>query len=136
VRVSIEELEAIKKESSGPKPVPSQVETAESEQTAADMADTDLTPAPPAPEEKEPVPLEPQPKEPRSEAPTRGEIPSVKATDDTALLKPPPEKPEAPVKKKPSKVLRVFLYIIMFILYGGLIFLLYSYFTQMGLELF
>jgi serine/threonine protein kinase len=139
VRVSIEELEAIAKESSGPKPVPSQVETAESEQTAADQANTDLTPAPPAPEAKdeEPVPLEPQPKEPlRSEAPTRGEIPSVKTADDTALLKPPPEKPKAPLKKKPSKALRVFLYIIMFILYGGLIFLLYSYFTQMGLELF
>jgi serine/threonine-protein kinase len=143
VRVSIEELEAIAKESSGPKPVPSKVETAEMEQTAADMADTDLTPAPPAPlpaaekkEEEEVVPLEPQVKEPRTEAQTRGEIPSVKTADDTALLKPPPDKPKEPPKKKPSKVLRVFLYILMFILYGGLIFLLYSYFTQMGLELF
>ena len=140
VRVSIEELEAIAKESSGPKPAPSQVETAESEQTAADMADTDLTPAPKAPEqqpkeEEEVVPLEPQVKEPRSEAPTRGEIPSVKTADDTALLPPQPEKPKVPAKKQ-SKALRILLYILMFILYGGLIFLLYSYFTQMGLELF
>jgi len=131
VRVSIEELEAIKKESSGPKPVPSRVET------AADMADTDLTPAPAVPVPGAPAPEAPEPGETlRSEAPTRGEIPSVKTADDTALLKPPPDKPKEPPKKKPSKALRVFLYFLMFILYGGLVFLLYSYFKQAGLELF
>jgi serine/threonine protein kinase len=141
VRVSLEELEAIKKESSGPKPLPgppSQVETAEMEQTAADMADTDLTPAPPAPDqqpkEEEVVPLEPQIKEPRSEAQTRGEIPSVKTADDTALL--PPPNAQAEPAKKSSGTWRVILYIVLFLLYGGLIFLLYSFFTQSGVVLF
>jgi len=133
VRVSIEELEAIKKESSEPKALPdavSQVETAESEQTAADMAQTDLTPAP-GPPAQDPEPENP----PGSEAPTRGEIPSAKSLDETAILRPPPEKPKAP-KEKSSGVVRVLMWTVLFILYGGLIFLLYSYFTQMGLEIF
>jgi serine/threonine protein kinase len=134
VRVSIEELEAIAKESSGPKPAPSQIET------AADMADTDLTPAPSPPDqqpkEEEVVPLEPQIKEPRTEAQTRGEIPSVKTADDTALIPPPPEKPKAPPKKKRSKALRVLMWIAVVILYGGLVFLVLSFMQQSGLELF
>ncbi len=131
VRVSLDELEAIKKESSGPKPVPSQVETAESKQAAADQAETDLTPPPPPPEPRAPAPKGP----PKSEAPTRGEIPSVKSLDETAILPPPEEKPERP-EKKPGGALRVALYVVMLLLYGGLLFLLYSYFQQVGLELF
>jgi serine/threonine protein kinase len=136
VRVSLEELEAIKKESSGPKPIPSQVQTEESKQTDADRVETDLTPAPPVPEPPSPEPSAQAPEEPpKSEAPTRGEIPSVKSLDETAILPPPREKPKRP-EKKPGGALRVVLYIVMLLLYGGLVFLLYSYFDQLGWELF
>jgi hypothetical protein len=81
----------------------------------------------------EPEPLAQEP--PRSETPTRGEIPSAKVLDETAILPLPQEKPKAP-KKKSSGAWRVLLYVVMFILYGGLVFFLYSYFEQLGWELF
>ena len=130
VRVSLEELEAIKKESSGPKPLPSmpsQVQTAEAEQTAADQAETDASLSPTESSGPKPAPQ-------RSEAPTRGEIPSAKSVEETEIL-PPPTEQAAPAKKS-SGAWRVILYITLFILYGGLVFLIYSYFNQLGWELF
>jgi serine/threonine protein kinase len=128
VRVSLDELGAIRKESSGLKPVPGGLKTTEVEQTGADPATTDAGRA--SPESGRPVP-----KHPKGEAPTRGKVPSVKALGDTTILPPPPEKPKASPKKS-GGALRVLLCLVLFLLYGGLVFWVYSYFTESGWELF